>query len=562
MPNAEIERPLSRLLAACTALTTIFLVSNSVTDPVNAPKFLVLGILSTSAVSLAIYFYWKNLVKHYRFIFLLTNLFVLFSIISVFLSSSPVSQNLYGVYGRNNGFLTYLFLIFLLFVPLTFASFRSFAIQLYALFFAGLINVGYCLWVILFGDFIGWSNPYGNILGTLGNPNFIGSFLGIFLGAYVAYGTGKGVSRKFKYSLVVVVPITLYEIYNSHAIQGRVIVLMSFGIIGFFHLRSTFSKWIQAIYGALFFSVALLSVLGALQFGVLTQYIYKRSVSLRGQYWLSAWNTGMHHPFSGVGMDGFGDWYRRMRGIKALELPGTNVVVNAAHNVPLDIFAFGGWPLFLSYIALILLTVISIIQTIKKTRKYDGVYVALLTAWIGYQVQSIISINQIGLAVWGWVLSGLLISYSKLKFSTSPNNSNSTSGRRQKAQDSSAKVAVLLLSGGLVGLLLTLPPFLSDSNLRSAQLSQNVDKLRTSLIPGYFNPPSTSKYISAIQMFEDSRFYDLSHMYAKEAVIWNPENYELWRVLYFIKGSSNLDRKLAIQNMIRLDPLNPDVTKP
>ena len=28
-----------------------------------------------------------------------------------------------------------------------------------------------------FGDFIGWNNPYGAILGTFGNPNFLSSFL-------------------------------------------------------------------------------------------------------------------------------------------------------------------------------------------------------------------------------------------------------------------------------------------------------------------------------------------------------------------------------------------------
>ena len=41
-------------------------------------------------------------------------------------------------------------------------------------------------------------------------------------------------------------------------------------------------------------------------------------------------------------MDTFGDWYRRMRDAHALELPGVNNVVNAAHNVPIDIFHLEG----------------------------------------------------------------------------------------------------------------------------------------------------------------------------------------------------------------------------
>jgi hypothetical protein len=35
------------------------------------------------------------------------------------------------------------------------------------------------------------------------------------------------------------------------------------------------------------------------------------------------------------------------------------------------------------------------------------------TAWTCYQVQSLISINQVGLALWGWILTGALIAYEE-----------------------------------------------------------------------------------------------------------------------------------------------------
>ena len=65
-----------------------------------------------------------------------------------------------------------------------------------------------------------------------------------------------------------------------------------------------------------------------------------------------------------------------------------------------------------------------------------------------------------------------------------------------------------------------------------------------------------------IQQLESSNLFDLSHKYALEAVSWNPENYDLWRTLYFIKNSSAQEKSLALQNMKRLDPLNPDITSP
>jgi O-antigen ligase len=63
------------------------------------------------------------------------------------------------------------------------------------------------------------------------------------------------------------------------------------------------------------------ALLGALQIGPLTKYIYKTSVSLRGEYWQAGWNMGSDHPLTGVGFDTYGDWYRRVRDTQALVLP-------------------------------------------------------------------------------------------------------------------------------------------------------------------------------------------------------------------------------------------------
>jgi hypothetical protein len=45
-----------------------------------------------------------------------------------------------------------------------------------------------------------------------------------------------------------------------------------------------------------------------------------------------------------------------------------------------------------------------------------------------------------------------------------------------------------------------------------------------------------------------------------EAVAWNPESFDLWKTLYLIRNSSAQEKELALDNMKRLDPLNPDVT--
>jgi len=555
------EKLLSRVIAFGAAFTTIFIISGSVTDPVNVPKFLSLGIASFAAVGILFTSSIRTQFKREKIVWIVSILFLVFGLVSVVAGNSPFSQEMYGAYGRNNGYLAYLFLVLIFLASTGLSQIASFKKVIFGFFFAGIVNIIYCLWVISFGDFIGWSNPYGNILGTLGNPNFIGAFLGMFIAGYLAYGVSSYSSKQFKYSMIAVLPITAFEIVNSHAIQGRVVGAAGVAIVGLFYLRSRFSTLIVALYSAGTAVIGFFAFLGALQIGPLTSIIYKTSVSLRGQYWLAGWNTGQSHPFTGVGMDSFGDWYRRARDIHALTLPGINTVVNASHNVPLDMFAFGGWPLFISYLIIMALGGMALVKAIRRSKKYDPILVCLTTLWVGYQLQSIISINQIGLAIWGWILTGAAIAYER---ETRSDKENEAGPGRNSTKDATqhSKSVLLAAAFGLVGLILALPPLVSDTKWRSAQVSRSVQNIEATMIPGYFNPQTSMRYLTNIQSLEQNNLPELSHKYALEATQWNPNAYDLWRILYFLRNSTDLEKSLAVENMKRLDPLNPDVTAP
>lgn len=554
---------LAKMLASGLFLVSIVVALGGLTDPVNVPKFVILGVYSSTILGLLISFGFHTFKEGSRILVLVLSLFLVFSIVSVARSVSPFTQNIYGAFGRNNGLLTYLFLSILLFSASLLRDRLSNYRILKSLVYAGYVNLAYCLWVILFGDFIPWNNQYGEILGTFGNPNFIGAFLGILFGVLLAFGLGHDSSKKFKIALIFLLPLTVFEIVTSKAIQGRVLAALSIGIVGVFYLYFKLSKKITFLFALGCVIIGALATAGAFQQGPLANLIYKTSVSLRGQYWLAAWNTGQANPISGVGMDSFGDWYRRARDLRAIELPGTNVVVNTAHNVPLDMFAFGGWPLFISYLLIMLISLRALIIIAKNMQSYDSVGVALITAWTCYQVQSIISINQIGLAIWGWVLSGSLIAYSKLTpearvlpekqaISRKPGNS----GVNQLKPTSLLSASIF----GLIGLLISLPPLAADIKLRSALVSQNAQRLEETMNSGFFNPQNSQKFIVSIQAFEASGLYDLSYKYAKQAVAWNPNSFDFWRILYLIKNSTEQEKMAAIQRMKNLDPLNPDVT--
>jgi O-antigen ligase len=485
---------------------------------------------------------------------------------AVIQSASPFNQNFYGTYGRNTGLLTYISLAFLMLVATIFNKVENIKFLMWALLSAGFVNVGYCLWVVLFGDFIGWSNPYGNILGTLGNPNFIGAFLGMFAASLVAYNFKSGLNIGLRILSVVIFVISVVEIIDSSAIQGRVVVAAGLAIVGFYLIRSKFKNALFQVGYLTFIAIGgVFALLGALQSGPLAKYIYKTSVSLRGEYWQAGWNMGSEHPFTGVGFDTYGDWYRRARDLQALVLPGPETTTNAAHNVPFDLFAFGGWPLFISYIGILTLAGIAIFKVTRRNRKYDALFVTLTTAWACYQLQSIISINQIGLAIWGWLFSGALVAY---EIATRPKADETQGGQTKvkgtrvmtKKQSETIVTSTLLAGvGAVVGLLIAAPPYSADAKWRSALKSQDLQKIELALEPGYLNPPNSYKYANAVQLLESSKLFDLAYKYAEIGVQFNPDNFDAWRVFYFVSKSSAEEKALALENMKRLDPKNSNV---
>jgi hypothetical protein len=562
MIESPAEKLLTRILAGGAGVTTVLVVAGSVTDPVNAPKLFSLGITAFACIFLVLFSASKRVLLEYKLQVLVVLVFVLSALNSLIWSKAPTSQSFFGVYGRNNGFLTYFSLSMIFLCTLTLKMKKSYKKILIAFLISGYINLGYCFWVLQFGDFIGWTNPYGNILGTFGNPNFIGAFLGIFVSVYVAFAISKSTHRFYRIGAVVVIPLAFYEIIMSHAVQGRVVAAAGFGIVFFYFIRARFSKSILIIYVILSFALGILSLMGALQKGPLVEYIYKTSVSLRGQYWLSGWNAGIKHPLTGVGMDSLGDWYRRTRDSHALVLPGVDTVINASHNVILDMFAFGGLPLLISYILLIVFSFISIVKITLRTNEFDPIFVGLVVAWFGYQIQSIISINQIGLAIWGWMISGSLIALEK---SSKSQHSHETKEFRimtnTSAKDPNLHFTLVVSAGALVGALIAIPPLISDSKWRIAQVEQSLPKTLATMSGGFFNPQNTMKYGINIKTLESSQLFDLSHRYALEAVAWNPEVYDLWKTLYLLKNTTPAEKETALMNMKRLDPLNPNVTK-
>jgi O-antigen ligase len=557
------EKSVRNLITFGVPFTSIFLLMNVVTDPVNATKLLILGGVAFGLLAVFLKENFQSNIKNFRWFIFSILLFNISALSALLQSESPLIQNLYGTYGRNTGFIAYLSMTFVALGALQLRSSTSFKNVVYGLFFAGFMNVIYCGWVLLFGDFFSWSNPYGNILGLFGNPNFVGAFLGMFVSALLAYASTPKLNWKYRVFAFIIGLLAMYEILRSKAVQGIMVSVSGAVIVGFFLVRHKFQSRITELMYLFFASVlGVLSILGTLQKGPLS-FVYKRSVSLRGTYWESAINMGMERPFSGIGMDSYGDWYRRARPPVALvDTPGVNTTTNAAHNVFLDFFAYGGWPLFISYILVTLFGVLAIVRVLKRNRVYDGTFASLVVIWVCYQIQSIVSINQIGLAIWGWLLTGVLVAYD---FSTQqvaldePQHKVSKKVMRRPASHRVISSNLVAGLGVLVGLIIVSPPLNADMKWRKALDSQNGTILLEALKPSYMNPQNTQRYSQAIQIFANSNLMSEAREIALQALEFNSDSFENWRNFYFLSNTSEEEKIRALENMRRLDPLNPDL---
>jgi hypothetical protein len=561
LTNAS-ERTIGKLLAIGSCAITLFVLTGTASDPVNSNKFLLLGGFATASMFIFFTGGW-SLIRDRWVIFAISAVFVLASINSILNSNSPIQQNIYGTFGRNTGFLTYLFLIFVFIAATALNSKKSFHAIIISLIVSGVVNVIYSAYVLFFGDFVPWNNPYGNILGTFGNPNFVGAFLGFFTASLIAYALTQGVSIKIRIVTGLTSLLSVYAIIRSQAIQGRVVFAAGIAIIGFYFIRSKFKgRLVLSIYSIGVIFVGLLGLLGSLQIGPLTKYIYKTSVSLRGEYWLAGLNMAKENLLTGIGFDSYGDWYRRSRDAQALILPGPDTVTNAAHNVPIDVFAFGGLPLLIPYLALIAIVFVSIIRHTLKNREYDGLFVALTTAWLGYQIQSIISINQIGLAVWGWLLGGAILAYTKSLALGTKQPISQAKVTNQKARKEQIFSPQLIGGLGMVlGLLVAYPPLSADAKFRAALQSGNLTNVETTLISTYLTPTDTFRLLDAVQILEKNQVFDKSYEYAKKATVFNPESFDAWKLLYYVQNSTPEEKNLAKSKMIQLDPLNAELKK-
>ena len=434
------------------ALVTLYFQTN-LADPFNSPKLWVLLFIAS----------WLSgyLVSFRKVIFSIkpiTNLFYLVAAFVFFALLATVFANfqqtaILGDTQRRNGFISYVSLAIIIIATSIFV--RLFNIKnLYLItYFVGTISVIYALLQTTDNDFIEWNNGYNPIITTLGNPNFAAAVMAIM--GVIAFSAAFNASFKLSYRIfsILLTVSLLFSIYRSNARQGLLSYILGIGLFLIIWLYGKNKK--LAVFSSLVgIFVVIISILGMLQSGPLEKYLYKPSVTLRGYYWQAGIEMLKSHPFFGVGMDSYGYYFKEYRDFTYPLNYGFNLTSSNAHNTFIQFFATGGIFLGLAYLVLNGYILKRAIFALKNFSGSNRLIVAgIFSAWVAFHAQSLVSIDNLGISIWGWVLGGSIIGLSvsastpvgdeRKNFYVKPNSINVS---RSLISGSASILAVILIS--------------------------------------------------------------------------------------------------------------------
>lgn len=542
------------VIVTCVAVTFSILPRGSI-DPMNLPKLITLTFFGfvSGGLALSQFEFWRK--PKNRILAILVTSFVAQLFFVFLLDGRDFAVKFYGIHGRNTGFLAYLALTFML-IASAIASNKKLLIYLsYTLISTGALLGVYGIFQANNLDLFKYDNIYAsNVFGTFGNPNFHSAFMGIAGAAGLALLAYGGQSLIIKVSLFVVILITGFNITKSSE-QGFLTIAAGFwaSTTLFVYLRN------RRNIGHAFVTIGLVAAglvfLGILNKGPLAELLFKSSLQARGFYWRAALEMMESKPFTGVGMDGFGDWYRRSRSVSAA-ISGPETVADSSHNVLLDIGSSGGFPLLIIYLVLIVITLLSISRFIKSRPGIEPFYIAVVGAWVAYQAQSLISINQLGLGIWGWVLSGAIIGYERNPLETESSPSGRMPKQKQKPVKLSRSAKVTTLCFGLIATVSVMPVYLGARGFYQSLVSANPDSIIKSI---YREPHDRFFFIYVARvMLANQRDKDAIEI-LEFASRKYPDSTEVWQVWTTVPTVSPTQLSIAKAELKRLDPYNPNL---
>lgn len=535
-----------KLIALMSGIITLALTPWVNSDSLIIPKMILLFCLALFLVPNL--FYIKKSISHdfrLKLFFLIITCNIVQLFIVIFVSNAPIEQQVFGRSGRGLGLITQLSLIIILVVTVITIKFKDLKYINIYLIIASLISSTYSIIQYLGIDIFSWSSRTNGIIGTIGNPNFQSAFTAMAI-APIIVNLGSN-NKKIKGFLLVSILISLFTIYICKSTQGYIGAALACSvIISLFYWYKN-----RIIFYGIFSSLLVLGIVtiaGMANFGPLKFFLFKASVTSRGEFWRTAVSAIKDNAFFGVGLDSFGDvssFYK-----SAQDSLGINEFTDNAHNYLLEYSATGGLPLGILNLFLILLTLIAFFSIQKKIGHFEKNLAALFSAWVVFEAQSLISPATIPLMLWNCIISGFFIGVSCRSNNTEQQeliyDNNKISRKKQK-------LGVVFL---VVGIFITFPLFNADRIFLKSINSGNAELAVKAAI---MYPESTNRYTKVGVELLKSNLPDQALLVAKAAIKFNPNSTYSWLLLLANEKANPAERNKAKSEILRLDPHNLEI---
>jgi putative inorganic carbon (HCO3(-)) transporter len=322
-----------------------------------------------------------------------------------------------GTYGRNSGLMAYGAALILLLAGLRVWTPSNAHLLALGLLAAGVFTASYGLLQYAGVDAIHWNNPFSPIIASLGNPDFASAYLGI-CAPVAAWGVSwQGWPTAWRVLSAITGIMCLAAAALSRAVQGPLGAAAGLSIFaaalllnrgGTAARRGVIALGVVAAAG-----ISILG-LGVAKLGPAAPIFRRGSFQARQFYWDGAVSMLRQHPLTGVGLDHYGAFWRQARSDESVRALGPTAFTDAAHNVPLQMFAQGGVLLGLSYAALVLTVGVILLLGLMRL---DGPARLLLAglggSWTAYVVSSTVSIDQVPLLTVEFATAGAVVALAQ-----------------------------------------------------------------------------------------------------------------------------------------------------
>ena len=455
------------------ALLAVALVIPPWSEAFTMPKVIVLTVLGFTVTPLL----WQRragLVANRVPLALLAG-FVFFVLLSQLFSGAPQAISLWGDWFRRAGSLTAIALALIL-AAATLLTRREIKVALAWLAWAGVPATAYGLIQIVGADPYQW-NVAGWLVSTFGNPNFAAAGLSMLALLTAGLALTKTYGTLWR---VLMAPLAALEaLLALQTGSSQAIFALAAGVgagalawlLRWDNARRAAAVIGLAAAGAIGFVLTLMALFGL---GPLVPFISSDTLMFRQWYWGAAVGMTTSHPILGVGPDGYGRFYGEFRSSQAAEM--FTLGASAAHDVPLQWAATVGFPAALLYVALMASVAVIVLRRLwVQGPSASPLALPLLAVWAAYQVQSLVSIDAVPIAMLGWLSTGLLLAVTA-----------------QDRSEPSTGIGIWVAAGGLavVGFVAWLPALLTSNASQSVvqgtteqDVFQAIDLVQGTVLP-------------------------------------------------------------------------------